>query len=307
MGKTKLLIAGFVLMGLTSLEATTHNILLIHGRFDSTKGEQFGVFTTDQANYWQGQVPGTVDGHVYYVQWDAWNYGFDSTTANGGWTRVNNAMNQYCNSTNGNTCYIICHSAGCAAFENYLTKSNFATNTISIQHVIAAESAAGGSELADAAFWSGGISGSLKTSYARSAYNHNNMQGLVVRGFGGTNCDAWPQCNLFTASSSSNNTSCNTNITGARVCADFAVSLHSTCGHNRYAFFQDCNSTLPGYGDTAGTYSYHGWWINDSGYSGPYSSNALYNSTYHTYYKNHSTGVVTAIAEYSNAPYSLCP
>jgi len=306
MQKVKVILCGIALLAMSSLQAYTHNILLIHGRFDSTKGEQFGVFGNDQAQYWQGQVPATADGHVYYVQWDAWKYGFDSTSSNGGWSVVNNAMNQYCDYTKGNTCYIICHSAGCAAFENYLTKSNFATNTISIQHVMAAESAAGGSELADAAFWASGIDASLKTGYARGAYNHNNMQGLVVRGFGGTNCDAWPQCNLFTAASSSN-TSCNTNILGYRVCSDFAVSLHSSCGHNRYAFFSDCNSTLPGYGDTAGTYSYHGWWINDSGYSGPYGTDPIYNSTYHTYYKNHSWGAVQAIREYSGAPYSICP
>jgi hypothetical protein len=72
---------GLMMTALCSAQSFTHNILLIHGRSDSTN-EQFGVFTTDQHHYWNGS-PVTADGHVYFVQWDAWNRKFDDTTLPG--------------------------------------------------------------------------------------------------------------------------------------------------------------------------------------------------------------------------------
>jgi len=54
-----LIVAMFCVEGRAQL---TDNILLIHGRSDSTN-EQFGVFTFDQHRYWSGS-PATVDGHV---------------------------------------------------------------------------------------------------------------------------------------------------------------------------------------------------------------------------------------------------
>ncbi len=118
-----------------------------------------------------------------------------------------NAINGLCDNNHGQACWIICHSAGCAAFEDYLAKSNYAHNSILIEHVIAADigRAAGGSELADNGLlqWLGGLSGcranldaSLKTSYARGAYNHNNMQGVVVRGVGGATA-SYPLANVI--------------------------------------------------------------------------------------------------------------
>lgn len=319
------------------------NVLLIHGRSNSA-GEQFGHFLTDQHNAWGGLKPAT-GGTVWYVQWDAWNRHFDDTTCPGGECIIKNAVNALCNSLNGQECWIICHSAGCAAFENYLAKSNYATNPLLFAHVIAADSAAGGSELADNGVlrFIGGLTGqsaaiddSLKTSYARGAYNHNNMQGVVVRGVGGAT-DSYPfhfliACSFFPSQGGSglnpDCTNCSTLFTTLSECSDGTVALHSTCGHNRKASFQDCNSTLPPHGDTAGTFNFHGWWVTDhecnpdfSGFVpttcnwvGPYSAVAnpsngqfKWNSRFRTYHNDHSDGKTVAVDEYTFAPAPLCP
>jgi hypothetical protein len=316
------------------------NVLLIHGRNDSTKGEQFGHFTFDQAGFWGGLKPIT-GGHVWYVQWDAWNRHFDDDSCPaGGQCVIQNAANALCNSLKGQECWIICHSAGCAAFENYLAESNYASNPLLFAHVIAADSAAGGSELADNSlvgfFFGHPIDDSLKTSYARSAYDHNHMQGVVVRGVGGAT-DNYPghfiiACNFFPSQRGSglnpNCTKCNAVFPGSITvtfseCDDGAVALHSTCGHNRVASFQDCNSTLSPHNDTAGTYSFHGWWVTDhecnpdfSGFVpftcnwvGPFSSpgRSDWNPGFKTYRVAHSGGKQVAVDEYSAAPALLCP
>jgi hypothetical protein len=311
---------------------TTINVLLIHGRLNNSS-EKFGHFQTDQANVWGGLKPAT-GGNVWYVQWDAWNRYFDDSTWPGGEAVVKDAVTSLCDSSKGQECWIICHSAGCSAFENYLSKSNYATNSILIAHVMAANSAAGGSELADNGVLryiggltgaSGNIDNSLKTSYSRGAYNHNNMQGVVVRGIGGAT-DSYPNhaliaCLFFPSQSGSGlNPSC-TNcgiFSTVSECDDGTVALHSTCGHNRVASFQDCNSTLSPHTDTAGTFSYHGWWISDHicndgstncNWSGPYSSlgASKWNSPFRTYSVAHSDGKSLVINEYSYAPASLCP
>jgi len=302
---------------ISQAQSLTHNILMIHGRSDSTN-EQFGVLTTDQHQYWSGS-PTTADGHVYFVQWDAWNRKFDDTTCPGGECIIANAVNSLCDANNNQECWIICHSAGCNAFENYLAKSNYSSNSILIAHVMAASSAAGGSELANTFGWIGEtIDQSLTTDYSRSAYDHNNMQGVVVRGFGGTLNNTLTSCLFFPKQSGTNfNPDCNSCILGQHQCSDGVVALHSTCGHNRVGSFQDCNSTLPPHTDTAGTYSFHGWWITDTecnaqggtgcNWSGPYSSGTHWNASFKTYNTDHSGNAVNAIAEYSSAPYALCP
>jgi hypothetical protein len=274
---------------------------------------------------------------VWYVQWDAWNHHFDDSSWPGGEAVIRNAINGLCDNNHGQACWIICHSAGCAAFEDYLAKSNYAHNSILIEHVIAADSAAGGSELADNGLlqWLGGLSGqranldaSLKTSYARGAYNHNNMQGVVVRGVGGATA-SYPlanviACHFFPRQSGSNlNPNCTQclsfPLTVNSECDDGAVALHSTCGHNRKASFQDCNSRLAPHHDGAGTFAYHGWWINDHvcngdfaqncNWNGPFSDygKARRNARFHTYRNDHTDGKSVAVFEYSFAPAALCP
>lgn len=123
------------------------NVLLIHGRLHNTK-EKYGHFRTDQSGAWGNLVP-TTSGNVWYVQWDAWNHYFDDSSWPGGEAVVRNAIDALCDANKGQACWILCHSAGCAAFEDYLAKSDYAHNSILIEHVMAADSAAGGSELAN--------------------------------------------------------------------------------------------------------------------------------------------------------------
>lgn len=322
-------IVGFVMVALSSAQAVaatyTHNILLIHGRSNSS-GERFGVFTYDQHKAWNGMSPVTT-GKVYFVQWDAWNRKFDDPTCPGGECIIKNAIDILCDANKHQECWIICHSAGCAAFEDYLAKSDYARNSILIAHVMAAESAAGGSEIADNRIleWFGQpIDESLKTSYARGAYNHNNMQGVYVRGSGGTLNNTITACLFFPMQLGSNlNPDCNACPVGryavARQCSDSAVALHSTCGHNRVASFQNCNSRILPYDDKAGTYDFHGWWITDHecnggfrdncNWSGPFSPHgeAVHNNRFRTYRVDHSGGKELMIDEYSYAPFALCP
>jgi hypothetical protein len=315
----------------TLVQAQTINILMLHGRTDptsTTPNEQYGVFTTDQMGNWNGDVPNKSGAHVYYVQYDAWNSYFDSTTSGtGGWYWVNYAVNTYCNGANGQACYIICHSIGCAAFENWLAKSSYSTSKLVIHSVLAAESAAGGSELADSGVALIGeslglntdapIDASITTSYTRGDYNHNNMQGVIVRGTGGTSndtdtevlttCAYFPE--QFTLSGNSDCTTCPLDIETS--CDDSTVALHSTCGHNRVAAFENCNGYLPGtsQSDSAGTYEYHTYWVNDSGYKGPYSSQGkgYWNSSEFTWRVDHSLGKALVVDEWNAAPTALAP
>ncbi|MBV8549788.1 MAG: hypothetical protein JOY54_00705 [Acidobacteriaceae bacterium] len=312
------------------------NVLLIHGRLHNTH-ERYGHFTHDQAGAWNGLKPLTT-GTVWYVQWDAWNHYFDDHSWPGGEAVVRDAIDAKCDANKGQECWILCHSAGCAAFEDYLSNSDYAHNSILIEHVMAADSAAGGSELADNGLlrWIGGRTGqsgrldnSLKTSYARGAYNHNHMQGVVVRGVGGAT-DNYPlhfliACNFFPSQTGGRlNSECTPCIAGRfgpiyRECSDGTVALHSSGAHNRKASFQDCNSRIPPHDDTKGTYAFHGWWINDHvcngdfsqgcSWNGPYSNNgrSLWNPPFKTYHVDHSDGKTVVVGEYTEAPFSLCP
>src|SRR5262249_41216109 len=129
-------------------------------------------------------------------------------------------------------------------------------------------------------------------------------------------------CNFFPRQSGSGLNSqctlCGGQVT-SRECSDGTVALHSSCGHNRKASFQGCNSTLSPHTDTAGTFNFHGWWITDHecnglagstcNWAGPYSStgSSRWNSGFKTYQNNHMDGARTAIDEYSFAPAALCP
>jgi hypothetical protein len=323
----------------SSAQAVTHNILLIHGRHDDHNDnpgqtnvkELYGTFSYDQLGYWEGIKPGTADGHVYFVQWDADHKYFDDSNWPGGQAVIQDAVNQYCQYTAAagyQECYIICHSAGCAAFEYFMQADNYCCNADFFAHVMEAGSAAGGSEVASwSGLWPPGsmtIDGSLVPSYARGHGNLNNMLGVVFRAIAGTYNESllsrckgvWPT--QWVTGTGPNCATCvvsgNSYLTE---CTDDAVPLHSSCGHSRDASFIDCNSTLTPYNDTAGTYSYHGFWIHDnicdgqggSGCSwiGPYSPNSQWNSGYHTYHVNHGGTIQDVIKEYGYGPYGLVP
>jgi hypothetical protein len=320
--------AGPVIAATASPVGQTY-VLLIHGRTDPTKcspgGEDYGTFDTDQCGIWNGLVPGT-HGIVKYVQWDAWKTSFTNPHPHGGQYEIQRALNRYCKNDGikyNNVCHIICHSAGCPALENVIATSRQIGDPIMILTVIAAGSAAGGSELANEFHaWpqQGGlvapIDRYLTTRYTRhQAYDHNHMKGIPIRAIAGTKLDGLggivdPFPKMLIGGNSYNHActvSLDMNI--AIICADSAVSLHSSCGH-RYAFaYEGCNTTLiastfpP---DFKQTYDYHTWWINDAatgGFSGtakgPYSANSGENGIYHTYDQDHSGSKDTAVREYA--------
>jgi hypothetical protein len=307
---------------------TQWTVLIIHGRFDPSTGceaEQYGTFDYDQGCVWNAGSP-TTSGKVLFVNWDAWNNSFDDTTWPGGEAVVQAAVVDNCNVSNNQFCSVICHSAGCAAIENFIAGYSDQNVINAIENVLAAESAAGGSELANdeesLPSWMDGVLNDiwgsditapidqyLTTSYARSAYDHNNMQYVPIRGLAGTGGEngAEGDAEVFPTQdiTSSTNPNCQTVFFDSEVmCSDLFVALHSTGAHSRVASFQDANSTLEPYDDTAGTYDFHGWWIGDSynnAYDGPFSSQgkSLYDSTFHTYNITHTEGKQLAVEEYS--------
>jgi YVTN family beta-propeller protein len=344
-------------------------VLLIHGRTGSQApypngNGNYGAFSNDLLNdgshYWPappatgprlltGQTfpTGFYASQVIYVQWDSWTRSFtDTTSGHGGWAIVNSAMNQFCrlgttppnnlgSTAPGGGCVVICHSAGCAAFENWLSKANF-NNGYYFSEIITAGSAAGGSELADnfynwpGVFGTGPIDQYLTTTYTRSAYNHNNMQGQSLHAIAGTQydpnivaetlfqCQVWPLVPLQTPlQPGAYNSGCSANgqpnycpLAGGKVgleCIDSDVSLHSSCAHTTPAGFQGCGSKLPPNNDST-TFNYHGYWGKGPFWDGapfpnccaPFSYYGyLYNPTYHTYRVDHSGTRTLAIEEYS--------
>jgi hypothetical protein len=307
-------------------------VLVIHGRFDPSSGcapEQYGTFTFDQACAWGAGTP-ISGGTVKFVNWDAWNHSFDDATWPGGEAVVHSAVFGNCDTNTNHHCVIICHSAGCAATEHFIAVCVHANVLNAIHTVIAAGSAAGGSELASL---SGSLLGQilsqigfvksapldqfLTTSYTRGAYNHNNMQGVPIRAIAGTggrnglegDFEVFPD----QGRDSNSNPQCQTTFFNSRsMCSDDAIALHSSCGHNRVASFQDCNSRLTPFNDTAGTYAFHGWWVDDNyknSSHGPFSTNGRnsYNSRFHTYIHTHGDLKKLATDEYSACPAALCP
>jgi hypothetical protein len=259
------------------------------------------------------------------VYWDAWNHSFDDTNFPGGEAVVHQAVFDNCNVNTNQYCSVICHSAGCAAFENFVAVTAQPNVIDAVVNVIAAGSAAGGSELANLEtsipsvieqlyqliFGEGTfapIDQYLTTSYARQAYDHNNMQAIPVRAIAGTGGKNGLEGDVLIfpyQGDNGSNPDCQQVLLNTQsMCSDTAVALHSGCGHNRAASFQDCNSTLTPFDDTAGTYDFHGWWISDSysnAYDGPFSSMGTqsYNSRFHTYNLSHSDLKTLATEEYS--------
>lgn len=305
-------------------------VLIIHGRTDPNnlpcgRKQSYGVFDTDKDCVWNVASPATY-GHVKYVYWDAWNHSFDDPKWPGGEAVVHAAVFDNCDVNKAKYCSVICHSAGCAAFEHFVAVSAHDNVVNAIVNVIAAGSAAGGSELANleskipaaiksifqAVFGEGkfaALDHYITTSYARNAYDHNNMHAIPIRAIGGTGGKNGIEGDLqifpYQGDNSGTNPDCQQVFFDTHsMCSDTAVALHSSCGHNRVASFQDCNSRLYPYRDSAGTYDFHGWWISDRDdnvYNGPFSSmgKESYNSRFHTYNHSHTELKKLATEEYS--------
>jgi len=322
-------------MALSSLAAhaqITWTVLVIHGRFNPNSGcapEQYGTFDHDQACAWGAGTPATI-GRVRFVNWDAWHTSFDDPTWPGGEAVVHAAIFDNCDTNTNHYCTVICHSAGCAATEHFIAVCTHQNVLAAITTVIAAGNAGGGSEFANLLESLGSVIPSwvlqilvdeyggkeiarldffLTTSYARGAYDHNHMQTVPIRALAGTGgrVGAEGDIELFPDEVKGTifNHACQTVFFDTRLmCSDSAVALHSSCGHNRVDTFQDCNSRLNPFNDTAGTYAFHGWWISDRYLNvdnGPFSTlgQQKYNSTYHTYNLTHSQLKQLATDEYS--------
>jgi hypothetical protein len=205
--------------------------------------EPYGAQTYDENGAWGAGWPAfgpryiregngqlTLNGYyaaqVIWVQWDSWNHGFDYTGscgsqgACGGWAVMNQVMAKYCNlgsfppnpwgSLQSLGCSVICHSAGCAAFENWLAKA--APTSAYLPVIMEAGSASGGSEIAnieedivnavdlggldpwgpDVVHWAfgqyvGNIDVSLETGNARNIYQHNDTDYNTLYNIAGTN------------------------------------------------------------------------------------------------------------------------
>jgi hypothetical protein len=199
-----------VMMAVLSVPAQAQihwTVLIIHGRTHPNhlpcgRKQSYGVFDTDKDCVWNVASPATY-GQVKYVYWDAWNHSFDDPKWPGGEAVIHAAVFDNCDVNKDKYCSVICHSAGCAAFEHFVAVSAHDNVVNAIVNVIAAGSAAGGSELANleskipsaiqsifqAVFGEGKfapLDHYITTSYARKAYDHNNMHAIPIRAIGGT-------------------------------------------------------------------------------------------------------------------------
>lgn len=199
--------------GATELAATDY-VIFVHGRSGSN---HCGTSTTDVNNYWGSAKNITTSLTKYFVGYDG---STDPRTSGScrAQTSLYSVMETRCKGSN--RCKVICHSAGCYATEYFLDKT---TATYNIDWVFASSSAAGGSELADVAFWaSNDMVSALKTGNARGSYNHNDTKGVgfyALAGYDGDWYSAWY-------------------LPGED---DGAVSFHSTCGHSSKGSHNVCN------------------------------------------------------------------
>ena len=220
-------------------------VIFVHGRSGSN---HCGTGTSDVNNYWGSAKNISTSLTKYFVGYDG---GSDPRTW--GSCRAQSSLYSVLESrcTGSNWCKLICHSAGCYATEYFLDKSSKSYN---IDWVMASSSAAGGSELANLAFWeSNSMVDALKTGNARGSYNHNDTKGVgiwALAGYRGVWYDSWY-------------------LPGED---DGAVSFHSTCGHRSTGSHNVCNQSK---------YSYHYIW------SGSTNNNNNYSSSKLGYYRTH--------------------
>lgn len=213
--------------------AAADYVIFVHGRSGSN---HCGTGTSDVSNYWGNSKNINTSLTRYYV-------GYDGSSDPRSWgscraqSNLNSVLQARC--TGSNNCKIICHSAGCYATEYFLDKTS---SNFNIDWVMASSSAAGGSELADLAFWdNNSMVGALKTGNARGSYNHNDTKGVGIWGLAGYD-GTWYASWLLPGED------------------DGAVSFHSTCGHSSKGSHNKCDRSK---------YSNHYIWggASSSGYS----------------------------------------
>ncbi|MEQ9366881.1 MAG: hypothetical protein RIF32_21760 [Leptospirales bacterium] len=239
------LISAALMVGSTAALSAADYTIFIHGRSGSN---HCGTGTSDVNNYWGNAKNINTSTTKYFIGYDGSSdpRTFGSCRAQ---SNINSVLSARC--TGSNNCKVICHSAGCYAIEYFLDKT---TSNFNVDLVIASSSAAGGSELADLAFWaSGGMDAALKVNAARGSYNHNDMKGTgiwAIAGYKGVWYASW-------------------RLPGDD---DGAVALHSTCGHSSSGSHNSCNQSR---------YSSHYLW------SGSYNNNNSYSSSKKAYNRTH--------------------
>lgn len=261
-------IAVAIAFGSVSVLHAGESVIFVHGRSGS-HCDSGGGYTTDVNNYWGASKNITTSAARYYVGYDG-----ASDPRTYGTCRAQSKLYQVLEAKckgSGNNCTIICHSAGCYASEYFIDKSATAYN---IRRIWASSSAAGGSELANAAFWeSNSMVSALKTGNARGSYNHNNMKGVTVYAIAGYEA-TWTGASIILPGED-----------------DGAVSYHSTCGINTTGSYSNCLS---------GTrYSYHTRWAGGA-------SGAEYSSSKNGYHKVHTGDGSNSINNAAKLEWNRC-
>ncbi len=202
--------------------------VFVHGRSSSNHN---GVGASDVNSYW-GTSTNNVTGKKIFIGYDGSSdprtYG--SARAQ---TNLSTGLSTYCKT--GNTCRIVCHSAGCYATGYWLATALGGTTAsakgFNISKVTALASAAGGSELASAlngiSFgWLGSaMDKSLIVSTARSAFNQNNTGGVPI--FHVAGYKGWFGASAILPSED-----------------DGAVAYHSSCGYSRVGGLDKCQASV---------------------------------------------------------------
>jgi len=212
----------FVALGLNA----ESYVVFVHGKSSSNHN---GVGTTDVNGYW-GSSANAVTGKKIFVGYDGTTDPTTYGTARAQ-TNLSSALTTYCRT--GNTCRIVCHSAGCYATEFWLANlgSTASSRGFVITKVTALAAASGGSELASAlnavsfGFIGNGMDKSLIVSTARGRYNHNNTAGVTINQVPGYK-----------------------GMIGASLILpgedDYAVAYHSSCAYSRVGGVSKCQSSL---------------------------------------------------------------
>ncbi len=189
-----------------------------------------------KCGYWSQQT-----GNAVHVGYDG-RLNPTHSYSTSGKTRLLAILNQYCRRSKGQSCRIVCHSMGCYT-SSYVVAQYNRGNTYRINYVASLASAEGGSELANIgtgaiktlARWLGGWFGgviadlvlypaalnALKTSYARSAFDHNRNNGILFYHTAG-NDSAWYADWIYPGKD------------------DRVVGFHSTCAYRSIKAFSRC-------------------------------------------------------------------
>lgn len=174
MARTPPLAAAALLLALASPARATNYSLYVHGRTGGVTGCGVSQPTPTGWSYWGGQVqPGV---NPIPVNYDGTAH---ISVAN---PTVRGYLDRYCTGTN--SCYVACHSAGCAHVGYALDLYGGNWN---IHWIDAGGSAEGGTELSDYFGWAtcDALGGDLRTGTVRALYNHNDLKGAWSYMFAG--------------------------------------------------------------------------------------------------------------------------